>query len=304
MRAAEQCFPGLPHVACFDTVFHADMPDLARTLPRPIALRQAGIQRYVFHGLSCESIMQQLGDALPARAIIAHLGNGASITAVHCGKSVDTSMGLTPIGGLRYAKRRGPNRMKGCWIRWALMVPTFDWCLLVHRAVRVELNYGAKILAFDATKGTYQVKSDADGQLDGVPAYKQRYSCKGLEAPSVSSNNFTGKWTLFVGPTPHREVIDDKGYLVAGQGAHVPPLQINADGTYAWTVDRKTTVRGSWRAMLRAGTKLPAVLLLNSEGGKNWEVWKTVANAGNNRDAIGVERMDLGQSYQGTRLPE
>ncbi len=178
----------------------------------------------------------------------------------------------------------------------------------MHVATVSPLNYGAKILAFDATKGTYQVKSDADGLLDWVPAYKLRYSCKGLEAPSASANYFTGKWTLFVGPTAHREVIDSKGYLVVGPGAHVPPLQINADGTYVWTVDRKTTVRGNWRAMsaneLRAGTKLPAVLLMNAEGGKNWEVWKTGANAGNNRDAISVERMDLGQSYQGTRIAE
>ena len=107
MRAAQECFAGLPHVACFDTVFHADMPDVARVLPIPSQLQLEGIQRYGFHGLSCESIVQQLGDGLPTRLIIAHLGNGASITAIHRGQSIDTSMGLTPTGGVIMGTRSG-----------------------------------------------------------------------------------------------------------------------------------------------------------------------------------------------------
>jgi hypothetical protein len=169
------------------------------------------------------------------------------------------------------------------------------------------LNRGAKIVAFDAAKGTYQVKSDADGLLDWVPAYKLRTSCKGAEAAAVTQSYFIGRWSLFSGPTAHHQTIDSKGYLVVGPGAHVPPLQINADGSYIWTLDSKTTIRGKWRAMadneLRSGTKPPAILLVNAESGKNWEVWKTGTNAGNNRDAISVERMDLGLSYQGTRIP-
>lgn len=107
IRAAQQHFPSLPHVACFDTVFHAGMPDVARILPIPAALQREGIQRYGFHGLSCESIVQQLGCDLPTRIIIAHLGNGASITAIHRGQSVDTSMGLTPAGGVIMGTRTG-----------------------------------------------------------------------------------------------------------------------------------------------------------------------------------------------------
>jgi acetate kinase len=99
IRFARTHFPGLPQIACFDTSFHADMPDLARVLPIPHALRAEGVERYGFHGLSCESIVRQLGDALPANLLIAHLGSGASITAVKDGKSIDTSMGLTPTGG-------------------------------------------------------------------------------------------------------------------------------------------------------------------------------------------------------------
>jgi acetate kinase len=107
IRLAERHFPDAVHIACFDTVFHAQMPALARTLPIPRALSAEGVHRYGFHGLSCESIVRQLASDLPERMIIAHLGAGASITAVKAGRSVDTSMGLTPTGGLPMATRSG-----------------------------------------------------------------------------------------------------------------------------------------------------------------------------------------------------
>jgi acetate kinase len=107
IRYARQHFPGLPQAACFDTAFHADMPETASTLPLPAELRAQGIQRYGFHGLSCESIMRQLGSNMPDRVVIAHLGNGASITAVKAGRSIDTSMGLTPSGGIIMGTRTG-----------------------------------------------------------------------------------------------------------------------------------------------------------------------------------------------------
>jgi acetate kinase len=107
IRFAQENFPELPQVACFDTMFHAGMPEVARTLPIPRELRSDGIQRYGFHGLSCESIMRQLGDKPPDRLVIAHLGNGVSVTAVKGGESVDTSMGLTPSGGVIMGTRCG-----------------------------------------------------------------------------------------------------------------------------------------------------------------------------------------------------
>jgi acetate kinase len=100
-------FPGLTQVACFDTAFHAELPDVARVLPIPKELQLEGIHRYGFHGLSCESIVRQLGNDLPDRLVIAHLGNGASVTAVKGGKSMDTSMGLTPAGGVIMGTRSG-----------------------------------------------------------------------------------------------------------------------------------------------------------------------------------------------------
>ena len=107
LDAAQAWLPGTPQVACLDTAFHTSMPDVACTLPLPRELRALGVERYGFHGLSCESIVRRLGDAIPKRLIIAHLGHGASVTAVANGQSVDTSMGLTPTGGVIMSTRCG-----------------------------------------------------------------------------------------------------------------------------------------------------------------------------------------------------
>jgi acetate kinase len=106
MELASELFPGVPQVACFDTAFHSGMPEFARTLPLPKEYRDEGVEKYGFHGISCESILHQLGEK-PPQLIIAHLGNGASVTAVKNGVSVDTSMGLTPAGGLIMGTRSG-----------------------------------------------------------------------------------------------------------------------------------------------------------------------------------------------------
>jgi acetate kinase len=107
IRFAQQHFPGLPQAACFDTTFHAELPAVARFLPISKELQSEGIQRYGFHGLSCESIVHQVANNLPNHLVIAHLGNGASVTAVKGGKSIDTSMGLTPTGGVIMGTRSG-----------------------------------------------------------------------------------------------------------------------------------------------------------------------------------------------------
>jgi acetate kinase len=107
IRFAQEHFPGLPQAACFDTTFHAELPAVARVLPIAKELQSQGIQRYGFHGLSCESIVRQLVNDLPKRLVIAHLGNGSSVTAVNAGKSIDTSMGLTPTGGVIMGTRSG-----------------------------------------------------------------------------------------------------------------------------------------------------------------------------------------------------
>jgi acetate kinase len=102
----------LPQVACFDTAFHRTMPRIASLLPIPRRYEAQGVRRYGFHGLSYEFLVAELahlGDpaATEGRVILAHLGNGASLAAVHDGESIDTSMGLTPTGGLVMSSRSG-----------------------------------------------------------------------------------------------------------------------------------------------------------------------------------------------------
>lgn len=112
IEALRQRYPKLPQVACFDTAFHRDMPRVATLLPIPRRFDAIGIQRYGFHGLSYAYMMEELarlGDpaATKGRVILAHLGNGASLAAVREGKSIDTSMGFTPSGGLPMGTRPG-----------------------------------------------------------------------------------------------------------------------------------------------------------------------------------------------------
>jgi acetate kinase len=107
IRESQRLFPKAAQFACFDTAFHRTLPESAARFPLPENVWQAGIRRYGFHGISCESILHALGKNIPPRLIIAHLGNGASITAVANGQSVDTSMGLTPTGGIIMGTRPG-----------------------------------------------------------------------------------------------------------------------------------------------------------------------------------------------------
>ena len=111
MDAFSKRHPSLPQVACFDTAFHRSMPTVAKLFPIPRRLFEKGIERYGFHGLSYEYLMEELGRLDPVaaggRVILAHLGNGASLAAVRHGQSIDTSMGFTPAAGLMMSTRTG-----------------------------------------------------------------------------------------------------------------------------------------------------------------------------------------------------
>ena len=112
IEALRQRYPKLPQVACFDTAFHRTMPRAAKLLPIPRRFDAMGIQRYGFHGLSYAYLMEELArvagaQASQGRVILAHLGNGASLAAVRDGRSIDTSMGFTPAGGLTMGTRPG-----------------------------------------------------------------------------------------------------------------------------------------------------------------------------------------------------
>jgi acetate kinase len=103
----DKLLPNIPQYACFDTAFHRTMPETARHFPLPERLYELGIERYGFHGLSYESIVVRLGSQIPARVVCAHLGSGASLVALRNGQSIDTTMGMTPVGGIPMATRSG-----------------------------------------------------------------------------------------------------------------------------------------------------------------------------------------------------
>jgi acetate kinase len=99
--------PSVPQVACFDTAFHRTMPEAAWRLALPRELAGIGMRRYGFHGLSYEYLVGSVGAEVLGRAVLAHLGSGASMVAVRDGQSVDTTMGMTPTGGLPMGTRSG-----------------------------------------------------------------------------------------------------------------------------------------------------------------------------------------------------
>ncbi len=116
VRAAALRWPGVMQVACFDTAFHRTQPAVAQAFALPRAITDAGVQRYGFHGLSFESVASQLpavlGDRSSAatghgKVIVAHLGHGASLCAIHGGKSVASTMGFSVLDGLVMGTRCG-----------------------------------------------------------------------------------------------------------------------------------------------------------------------------------------------------
>jgi acetate kinase len=104
IREARAALPDVPHVAVFDTAFHSTIPQLASTYAIPLRWRDWGVRRYGFHGIAVQSVVSQL-DA--ARIVACHLGGGCSVTAVLDGRSVDTTMGFTPLEGVPMATRSG-----------------------------------------------------------------------------------------------------------------------------------------------------------------------------------------------------
>ena len=112
IEAFSRRYPTLPQIACFDTAFHRGMPRVASLLPIPRRYENLGLRRYGFHGLSYAFLMRELsrigkpGEA-NGRIILAHLGNGASMTAVSDGKSIETTMGFTPASGMPMSRRSG-----------------------------------------------------------------------------------------------------------------------------------------------------------------------------------------------------
>ena len=112
IRIFREHSPHVPQIACFDTAFHSTLPRVARQLPIPRKYEAEGVQRYGFHGLSYTYILEELmriagAPVAGGSVILAHLGNGASVAAVKDGRSIDTTMGFTPVGGIMMGTRPG-----------------------------------------------------------------------------------------------------------------------------------------------------------------------------------------------------
>jgi acetate kinase len=160
INAVEQALPKVPQVAAFDTAFHATLPEAARTYAVPQKwTREWGIRRYGFHGLShsyCSIEAAKMIGRKGLRLVIAHLGNGASVSAVRDGVCVDTSMGFTPLEGLMMATRSGT------------IDPGILIYLLRHKGLDVEeldnaLNYESGLL------GISGISSDLRQVLSELP---------------------------------------------------------------------------------------------------------------------------------------
>lgn len=169
-------FPRVPHFACFDTVFHETMPEVATVFPIPADARAAGVRRYGFHGLSCESIVAQLraaqGIPFPKRLAIAHLGSGCSVTACLGGKSVDTTMGLTPTGGVVMGTRTGDLDPGVVFYLMRQMGATVD-------SVEAMLSHQAGLKALGGVNDMRALRQAA-GKGDAAARLAIRVFCRGV----------------------------------------------------------------------------------------------------------------------------
>jgi acetate kinase len=164
-------FPDVAHYACFDTEFHRTMPVEASTYPVPRTYREQGVRRYGFHGLSCESIVRQIRILaraevadFPKRMVIAHLGSGCSVTALLDGCSVDTTMGLTPTGGVVMETR--PGDLDPGLILYLLRQQKRDNEETIS-AVETILNHGSGMIALAGMAGDIKAVRQAAAKGDG-----------------------------------------------------------------------------------------------------------------------------------------
>lgn len=172
-------------------------------------------------------------------------------------------------------------------------------------AVLACINYPGHLVASDPRSGRYQVRCDKSGDKSWVSASDLKWNCVAAGPPAVTERWLLGRWSLFIGPTPHYEDRDSDRYLVVGKGAKGGSIEIRPNGEYRLDDLGKVSV-GRWRVMapaeLKYGTKAPAILLMNGPNGMDWEMWKRDGSDDQNRDKATVEGMKLGLSYSATRV--
>jgi acetate kinase len=226
MEAVASQAPQIPQVACFDTAFHRRLPELAQRFPLPRKLFDEGLRRYGFHGLSYEYVLQELGSAAKGqRLVIAHLGNGCSLAAVRDGSPVDTSMGLTPTGGVMMGTRTG-DLDPGILI-YLLREKGYDAARL-ERLVDAESGLlGVSELTSDMK--TLLAKRDSDARAAEAVAM----FCRSIRKEIGAFAAVLGGLDIFVftggigerAPAVREEICRDLGHL----GVRLDPVRNNAE---------------------------------------------------------------------------
>lgn len=206
IQAVANIHPGLPQVACFDTAFHWQSPKISKQYPLPRHYWDEGLRRYGFHGLSYAYILQELaredGAAADGRVVVAHLGNGASMAAIRNRCPVDTTMGMTPSGGLMMGARSGD------------LDPGAVFCVIKKEsslaAARVVLNEQSGLF------GVSGISSDMQ-DLIGREAVDPR-AAEAIELFCYQAKKFLGSLVAVLGGL-------DTLVFTAGIGEHAPSVR-------------------------------------------------------------------------------
>jgi acetate kinase len=189
IQQVQKALPGTPQFACFDTAFHRTMPEVAAHLPIPTHFHDIGVIRYGFHGLSCESVVARL-NPMPERLIIAHLGNGSSLTAVRNGQSIDTSMGLTPTGGIPMGTRTGD--LDPGVLLYLLRHVLPDGEQLSADALEVLLNHQCGLFAFSNGESDMQALLAREAAHDSAATLA-------VDAFTIAARKFIGAYAALLG---------------------------------------------------------------------------------------------------------
>lgn len=251
IAAARAAFPAVPHVAVFDTAFHQTMPPAATTYAiDPAVARAHGVRRYGFHGTSHQVVARRTAEVLERpleelKLIILHLGNGASACALAGGRSVDTSMGLTPLAGLVMGSRSGdvdPGVLLHL-LRRGLSVDELDQLL----------NHRSGLLGMTGTTDMRDVRAAADaGSADARLA---------LDVTVHHIRHYLGAYLLELGGA-------DAIVFTAGVGEHGPALRAEVCANLEWfgiALDPARNAAGDGPRVISADTSRVAVLVVPTD---------------------------------------